>query len=103
VTSVLRGLFLWDGARNSVTLLLHHGMNSFCVEPTDALRIGVLSPRITCVYYQPHTKSQRHNTTCLFALLSVYQYVPTINLQRDVIENHRLCCVCGHKFSKIRL
>jgi hypothetical protein len=58
-SSVLRGLFLWDGARNSVTLLLHHGLNSFCPEPTGALRIGVLSPRITCAYYQPHTKSQR--------------------------------------------
>jgi hypothetical protein len=29
---------------------------------TCALRIGVLRPRITCAYYQPHTKTQRLNT-----------------------------------------
>jgi hypothetical protein len=28
--------------------LLHHGLNSFCPEPTGALRIGVLSHRVTC-------------------------------------------------------
>jgi hypothetical protein len=59
--SVLRPevrLLLWDGAGNSATLLLHHGLNSFCPEPTCALCMGVLSHRITCAYYQPHTKSQ---------------------------------------------
>jgi serine/threonine protein kinase len=64
---------------------LHHGLNSFCPEPTGALRIGVLSPRITCAYYQPHTKSQSRatwslNSRSLRQTLTVVCHLPTPSL-----------------------
>jgi hypothetical protein len=39
--------------------LLHHGLNSFCSEPTGVTITWGLRHRITCANYQPHTKPHR--------------------------------------------
>jgi hypothetical protein len=59
-----------------VTVLLHHGLNSFCAEPTCALSMEVLSPQIICACYQPHTMSQRTSTEPEIFEISLHQPTP---------------------------
>jgi hypothetical protein len=54
--TIIRSQISWDLVPGSGW---QHIPSYICSEPPRALH-GILSHRITCVYYQPHTKSQSH-------------------------------------------